>query len=454
MSASGAGDGSAAVGRRIEQARRERGLTQAELAARIGVSLGMVDRYETGRADPSDKLPVIAEVTGRPASWFMSSGEDEGDGRVMAEFPTGVGPRIAQARKLRGLTRRELADAVGVSLGRIERYESGAEDPSDLVARIAAALEEPASWLRSGGPRPQAGDEGDLAPGTTERQAGEGGAMNDTSPTEPEAVSTVTAQSPLPVPPLEIKYEDLPRKTLGYQPKATADLFEEVAETYRRLWDDRRQLGHRLEKLQAELAEEREKHGSAPADTELADKLQKADASRHQLALQLEQVTAALAGSREQESQLSHQVSELETELRLLQERAAAATDRLAQSNKELERFREQERALAESLVWARHTASELSEKAAQEAKQIVGDAKKKAAELLSEAQREVERLTGERHRLETLANDFQEDLSGFLLGTLERLKGRAAATAPTDEPAPETTADGGGQKATTAPQS
>ena len=69
----------AAVGRRIGQARRERGFTQADRALLIGgVSLGLVDRYESGKADPSEKLAQIAEVTGRPISWFTE--RHDGDG--------------------------------------------------------------------------------------------------------------------------------------------------------------------------------------------------------------------------------------------------------------------------------------------------------------------------------------------------------------------------------------
>ena len=73
MSALGAYDDRAAVGRRIGQARRELGLTQGALATRIGVTLGILDRYETGKADPSEKLAQIAEITARDVSWFTSA---------------------------------------------------------------------------------------------------------------------------------------------------------------------------------------------------------------------------------------------------------------------------------------------------------------------------------------------------------------------------------------------
>ncbi len=120
--------------------------------------------------------------------------------------------------------------------------------------------------------------------------------------------------------------------------------------------------------------------------------------------------------------------------MRLADERASATSARLEQAEKELERFREQERSLAEALVWARHTASDLSEKAEQEAERIVQEAERRAAEMVSESQREIERLSGERERLESLAHELQEDLTAFLRGTLERLNGEMESKTVPDE--------------------
>jgi cell division septum initiation protein DivIVA len=390
-----------------------------------------------------------------------------------------------------------------------------------------------------------------------EQHAGDGGVMGDSQPAEPEAVSTQSAQSALPAPPLDIRYEDLPRKTFGYSQKATAELFDRVADAYKRVWEDRTKLERRLDKLQVELAEEREKHEDDASEAAglTAEKLKRAEANQRELALQLKQVASALAASRAQESQLSHRVSDLETELQLAEEReqqgeaskmialqleqvtsalaasraqesqlsqrvseletelqlagshaqdsqlsqrvselatklqlaeerAVEATDGRALAEAELERFREQEHSLAEALIWARRTASESSEKAEQEAKQIVEDAERRAAELLSEGKRdvertasevsekaeqeakrivedaerraaellsegkrEVERLTSERDRLETLATEVQEDLSAFLLGALERLKERVESATEPGESVPDATGEGEGQR-------
>jgi transcriptional regulator with XRE-family HTH domain/cell division septum initiation protein DivIVA len=474
MSASGGTEDHAAVGRRIVQARRQLELTQGELAQRIGVPLGILDRYESGQADASRSLTRIAEVTGKPLDWFTSITPDAVWNQVdQTHVPTAVGQRIAESRGQRGLTRRELAEAVGVPLGKIERYESGEENPSDLVDRIASALGEPSSWLETGDSsgrdsRPDVG-------GGTQRDAGVAGAMNSATP------ETTSTQPVHPTPPLHIPHEDLPRKTLGYNPKATAELFDEVAETYKRLWEEHTsvrgehdQLEQRLDSLQAELAQERQEHaGVAEQAARLENELGRANASRQALEALLQRSKSQL-DARTEETGLPERVSELETALRLAEERATNAANRHEESERELARFREQERSLAEALVWARHTASELSEKAQREADTLVQDAERRAAELvaagqreverlsterarlseeaqreadtlvqdaqrraaelISAGQREVERLSNERSRLESLTSEVQEDLADFLIGTLDQLKQRVGSTTVPDE--------------------
>jgi len=90
-------DDPAGVGRRIRQARRELGFTQADLANRIGVSLGVLDRFETGRGDPSGTLERIAEVTGRPLAWYTSTDAHDGGDGFETGLPAELRRRLAEA---------------------------------------------------------------------------------------------------------------------------------------------------------------------------------------------------------------------------------------------------------------------------------------------------------------------------------------------------------------------
>jgi transcriptional regulator with XRE-family HTH domain len=58
------------VGGRVADARRGFGLTQKQFAERLGITLWLVDRIEAGTADAALHLPRIAEVTGKPETWF------------------------------------------------------------------------------------------------------------------------------------------------------------------------------------------------------------------------------------------------------------------------------------------------------------------------------------------------------------------------------------------------
>jgi HTH-type transcriptional regulator, cell division transcriptional repressor len=76
-------DDANAVGRRIAKARKEAGLTQEELASRLGVTPRSVQGYEAGRVAPYRHLPRLAELTRREIGWFLEG--DEPGARALAE---------------------------------------------------------------------------------------------------------------------------------------------------------------------------------------------------------------------------------------------------------------------------------------------------------------------------------------------------------------------------------
>jgi len=63
------------IGARIAAARRGAGLTQGALAGHLGLPLGIVDKFEVGRADPTDHIEAVAEATGRSAKWLTTGAE-------------------------------------------------------------------------------------------------------------------------------------------------------------------------------------------------------------------------------------------------------------------------------------------------------------------------------------------------------------------------------------------
>src|SRR6476619_2015503 len=72
------GDQLVGVGRRITEARLEAGMTKMELAEKLGVPLGLFERYEAGGEDPSPHIGRLAQVTGKPVTWFRGEAPGEG----------------------------------------------------------------------------------------------------------------------------------------------------------------------------------------------------------------------------------------------------------------------------------------------------------------------------------------------------------------------------------------
>src|SRR5215475_13911913 len=69
------------------------------------------------------------------------------NGRVMS----GIGEVLTIARKSRGMTQAELAEAVGLTQAAINRYEAGERDPDEMiVAALADALGVTQRLLRHG----------------------------------------------------------------------------------------------------------------------------------------------------------------------------------------------------------------------------------------------------------------------------------------------------------------
>lgn len=53
---------------------------------------------------------------------------------------TVIGPRLAQVRRARGMTQRQVAQRMGVTKGRISQIEQGKVSGQDVIARYARAL--------------------------------------------------------------------------------------------------------------------------------------------------------------------------------------------------------------------------------------------------------------------------------------------------------------------------
>ena len=101
------------LGERISALRRARGLSQAELARRLGVSASAMGMYEQGRREPSAQtLVTIAQALGVTTDYLLTGipgpGQEERLNQMLLSRITTADRRLEQ-RPDRPFSRQELA---------------------------------------------------------------------------------------------------------------------------------------------------------------------------------------------------------------------------------------------------------------------------------------------------------------------------------------------------------
>ena len=126
------------LGARISLSRRRSGLTQSELAGKLGVSQGTIWNWESERVVPDDaRIAQLESILGSGIS-------GDGGGDPVVNGPSIVGAWLSKARQTRGVTVPELARKTGVSVPGIYNIESGkAQSPrQSTITKLERALGE------------------------------------------------------------------------------------------------------------------------------------------------------------------------------------------------------------------------------------------------------------------------------------------------------------------------
>mgnify|MGYP003309916560 CR=1 FL=1 len=118
---------------RLKELRMEAGLTQQELADRLGISKQAVSMYELGNRRPAfDIAEAIASFFGVSIRYLSGSAENTADE---------IGRRIADQRKKIGMTQEELGRLTGYTVGGISGIEAGRRSFGvEKLADFATAL--------------------------------------------------------------------------------------------------------------------------------------------------------------------------------------------------------------------------------------------------------------------------------------------------------------------------
>jgi len=128
-----------ALASKIRLGREQNGLSQNELASKLGISQGTVSNWETGKAQPdAGQLKRLKSILGPE---IFSEQWTPG----VLEGPSIVGAWLSKARQKSGLTQQELAEKAGVTQVTISHIETGrARNPQPRTIKLLGdALGEP-----------------------------------------------------------------------------------------------------------------------------------------------------------------------------------------------------------------------------------------------------------------------------------------------------------------------
>ncbi|HFD9219018.1 TPA: helix-turn-helix domain-containing protein [Salmonella enterica] len=150
------------IGTRIRQLRKERMLTQAELAKSVDVQPNLVTMWESNTTEPRAKhiIPLSSALkcdpvwllTGNPLDVKAASPATPAPVNIMKGADmANIGVRIESRRNEIGMSIDKLAEAIDLSVSLICEWESGEVIPASFYYdKLAKALNTTVTWLMTG----------------------------------------------------------------------------------------------------------------------------------------------------------------------------------------------------------------------------------------------------------------------------------------------------------------
>ena len=131
------------LGRELKRLRQERGLSQRQLATRLGCSPTLMSHYERGRKRPRTAvLTVLARALDVPKERLSEL-------LPPRSKPKPLGQKLRRLREQRGLSQKRLAARIGRGQGTISAYERDRNRPGSAdLAALAQALGVPEQQLQ------------------------------------------------------------------------------------------------------------------------------------------------------------------------------------------------------------------------------------------------------------------------------------------------------------------
>lgn len=143
---------------RIKELRKALGLTQQELADRIGVKQNTIAQYEIGRNTPINSVVSlickefnVSEDWLRNANGDMFKSEAYTSNNTNQIISSSINERIKELRKTLRKTQSEFSAEIGLSRNFIVQVETGTKNPSNrTILDICRKFNVNENWLRNG----------------------------------------------------------------------------------------------------------------------------------------------------------------------------------------------------------------------------------------------------------------------------------------------------------------
>ena len=139
-----------AAGRKLQDARREAGLTQPEAGGKIGVTPETIRNWEAGRFEPNNQFKQqLSEIYNvNVPELFRPDDPDEGLGLTPNSRVHADPKRLKLGRRRKRLTQEEAGERAGIGVSTLSRYENGVATPSRAsLERLAALYGRPPIWF-------------------------------------------------------------------------------------------------------------------------------------------------------------------------------------------------------------------------------------------------------------------------------------------------------------------
>lgn len=140
-------------GERLRQVRELTGLTQIEMAIKLGTSQPAYQAWEAGRREPNlESLKKLAKVLNTSPNYLLGYNQTESIAKAIPQenaFPE----RLKELRKMANLTQIEIAEALNISQPAYVEWEKGRTQPTpDKFPLIAKVLNTSIDYLLQGAP--------------------------------------------------------------------------------------------------------------------------------------------------------------------------------------------------------------------------------------------------------------------------------------------------------------